>query len=451
MKELDLNCLIAPERILIYSPDKTRQGGITKDEVIRSLCRHISRGWGSDLEENITELVFKREAALPTRFGPFLAVPHAVLFEEFENRIAAAVVRDGVEWDSDYENPIRLVILLVGGRQNHLQILGELADRLRDNSFQRRLIASRSPEEFLSVFAREDEAPAKPRYHRGQDISAAVFKEAVRLRDSLDTAQLVLHADAFSDSRYIFDLVGKEEVLLVTRREGVFSGEHPDTCTPVILPYKGERNPPDVRFSLLYLLGLGVLGRNDIAVCVSGKPDSGFLDSIQVVYLINELDIQALDGSFDGFSEHVDLSVFNRVVHISVELAAEGREGRPVGTIFVLGDYEGVLPYTTKMIANPFHGYPAEDRNILDPGMEETVKEYAKIDGAFLINSDGTIESAGTFLSGQPTAEEMQSGLGARHAAGLGITAVSSAIAVVISESTRKVTVFQSGKKVMEL
>jgi len=136
---------------------------------------------------------------------------------------------------------------------------------------------------------------------------------------------------------------------------------------------------------------------------------------------------------------------------VATQIAVEGREGKPVGTLFVVGDYEGVMQYTRQMIANPFHGYPREDRNILDPSIEETVKEFARIDGAFIINGDGTIESAGTYLSGQPTAEEMHSGLGARHAAAQGISAVSSALAVAISESTRKISVFKSGRLIMEL
>ena len=314
----------------------------------------------------------------------------------------------------------------------------------------RQLVSADSPEQFLAVFRNREEGGAALRPRDAGDLTAAVLSGALRLRDTLISARLILFADALRDCRNIEELVKGQDVLIVTNREGVFSNAHPDICTPVILPYRGERGLPDIRFSLLYLLGLGMLDREDTVVNVFGKPGSGQLDSIRVVHIAGELSIHTPDGSLSGFPGDIELSVFNRVIHIALELAAEGREGKPVGTIFVLGSREDVRPYITRMIANPFHGYPPEDRNILDPGMEETVKEYAKIDGAFIISGDGTIEAAGIFLSAQPVAEDMLSGLGARHAAGQGITAVSSAVAVVISESTRKVTVFRSGKKMME-
>jgi DNA integrity scanning protein DisA with diadenylate cyclase activity len=193
-----------------------------------------------------------------------------------------------------------------------------------------------------------------------------------------------------------------------------------------------------------------VIGEDDLIVNAYGKPGSGFLDSIRLSHLKRELNLPFSPQS-GTFPADLELSTFARILQLASQLAAEGREGKPVGTLFVVGDQAGVYPYTRQMIVNPFHGYADSDKNILDPGIEETVKEYAKIDGAFIIRGDGTILSAGTFLSGQPTADEMQSGLGARHAAAQGITAVSKALAIAISESTRKVTVFQSGRRVMEL
>ena len=437
--------MITPERILIIKKE------IAKDELIQSLCERIAGDWGSITPGEMTDLVLHREAALPTRFGPFLAVPHAIVPDEQENRLAAAVIPDGVEWDNDRENPIRLVVLLAGGRKKHLQYLSELADRLRDESFQRELIEAGSPREFLSVFTRETEHGTVPWHHGGRDISALVFEEALRLQSFLEPSKLILHTDAIRDTCYIQKLVSGRDVLVVTSRGSLNDESLPDSCRHVILPFKGERCPPDIRFSLLYLLGIGAVARDDVTVNIFGKPGSGVLDSIRIMHLDNELAGRTPAGDFKGFPQDIDISIFNRVIQIALELAVEGREGKPVGTIFVLGDREGVLPYTTKLIANPFHGYAPEDRNILDPGIEETVKEYAKIDGAFIISGNGTVESAGTYLSGQPPAEEMKSGLGARHAAAQGITAVSGAVAVVISESTRRVTVFQAGKKVMEL
>ena len=147
--------------------------------------------------------------------------------------------------------------------------------------------------------------------------------------------------------------------------------------------------------------------------------------------------------------EDLDQEVFARVIKIAGELAEEGREGKPVGTIFVLGDTENVLKNCQQMVVNPFKGYREDERNILDPSLEETVKEFAKIDGAFIVRGDGVIVTAGVYIGTEGRNGILPPGLGARHAAALSITAATEAISVVLSESTRRVSVFKSGERFM--
>jgi DNA integrity scanning protein DisA with diadenylate cyclase activity len=116
-----------------------------------------------------------------------------------------------------------------------------------------------------------------------------------------------------------------------------------------------------------------------------------------------------------------------------------------------LGDYAQVKHHCQQMIINPFKGYAEGELNILDPSLKETVKELSKIDGAFIIGGDGAILSAGTYLRTRTPLAELPSGLGARHAAAAAITMVSRAVALALSESTRKLSVFKNGEKIMEL
>ncbi|ADK80449.1 diadenylate cyclase [Sediminispirochaeta smaragdinae] len=438
--------MLDTDRILIIKADRL----IDKKELLSLLCERISKAWDIVGSEQLLTLVHKREETFSTRLGPMLAVPHAVIPGGEENRMAAAVIPNGVEWDSDTDHPVRLVFLLVGGQEDHLKLLSELAAALQDETFLLRLTTATSPKAFLSVFRRRDEGPVHPFVHRHRDLSAAIFEQALRLRDAVDGARIILHADALGDGEYIDELIRGKNVLVVSGGETLFDASFLERYRPIIMPFRGIRRSIHVQFILLYLLGRGVIGEDDLIVNAYGKPGSGFLDSIRLSHLKRELNLPFSSQS-GAFPTDLELSTFARVLQLASQLAAEGREGKPVGTLFVVGDQAGVYPYTRQMIVNPFHGYADSDKNILDPSIEETVKEYAKIDGAFIIRGDGTILSAGTFLSGQPTADEMQSGLGARHAAAQGITAVSKALAIAISESTRKVTVFQSGRRVMEL
>ncbi len=128
------------------------------------------------------------------------------------------------------------------------------------------------------------------------------------------------------------------------------------------------------------------------------------------------------------------------------------KEGRKsVGTIFVLGKHEDVLKYSHPMVINPFQGYPEEERNILDPRLKETVKEFSSIDGAFIIRDDGIILAAGRHLDASGENIEIPLGLGSRHRAAAGITNLTDAMAVVVSEGTGSVRIFHHGKIFTEI
>jgi len=150
-------------------------------------------------------------------------------------------------------------------------------------------------------------------------------------------------------------------------------------------------------------------------------------------------------------TEHIRRAVFERVLNLALELAAEGREGKPLGAIFVLGDSTQVIEHSHQIIINPFKGHPENERNILDNRLTETVKEFAAIDGAFVIKGAGTIVSAGTYLLPKVMAEELPQGLGARHAAAAAITAATKSIAITISESTGTVRIWRQGRLITEI
>ncbi|RPH86261.1 MAG: hypothetical protein EHM66_04550, partial [Deltaproteobacteria bacterium] len=189
----------------------------------------------------------------------------------------------------------------------------------------------------------------------------------------------------------------------------------------------------------------GLFKKGDKIICLSGVPKFGYADSIFLIDVGKEFEILTSDFINDVV-EAVQPEVFNAVLNIACELAAQGRENRKVGTIFVLGDDEKVLQLSRQMIMNPFSGYSEDERNILNPELEETIKEFSAIDGAFVIKSNGVIVTAGRHLSAALESKDFPSGLGSRHIAAAGITNVTKAVAMVLSESSGNVSVFKNGK-----
>ena len=97
-------------------------------------------------------------------------------------------------------------------------------------------------------------------------------------------------------------------------------------------------------------------------------------------------------------------------------------------------------------------GYAEADRNVLDPRLEETVKELSTIDGAFILHGEGTVNTCGAILkTASQDVFELPRGLGARHHAAAAITAVTDSLAITVSESTGTVCVFRGGGMVLEI
>ncbi len=103
------------------------------------------------------------------------------------------------------------------------------------------------------------------------------------------------------------------------------------------------------------------------------------------------------------------------------------------------------------MTINPFQGLSESERNVLDPKIRDAIKNFSVLDGAFVIREDGVVLAAGRYLSAHDDNVKIPLGLGARHAAAAAITATTGCIALVVSQTSGAVRLFQGGNIVLEL
>lgn len=206
-----------------------------------------------------------------------------------------------------------------------------------------------------------------------------------------------------------------------------------------------------IKMAIIQALSKGLVKKGDKWVCLSGIPQTKALDNLLVLEFGKEFEIIS-SPDLPVISEIAMPEVFDTLLTLALELSSEGKEGRkPAGTIFVLGKHEEVLKFSHPMVINPFQGYPEEERNILDYRLKETVKEFSSIDGAFIFREDGVILAAGRHLDASGENIEIPLGLGSRHRAAAGITRLTDAMAIVISEETGGVRIFHHGKVFMEI
>jgi hypothetical protein len=138
--------------------------------------------------------------------------------------------------------------------------------------------------------------------------------------------------------------------------------------------------------------------------------------------------------------------VLGSVLQVAAEIAREGREGQAIGTAFVVGDTENVLNYSKQFVLNPFHGHREAERQITDGEIQGTIKEFAQLDGVFLISGSGIVEAAGRCITVDMSKVNLPGGMGSRHASVAGITQVTRSIGVVVSQSGGMISIFKNGK-----
>jgi diadenylate cyclase len=151
-----------------------------------------------------------------------------------------------------------------------------------------------------------------------------------------------------------------------------------------------------------------------------------------------------------SIQHHVNTEVLEQTVSLAVEIAREGREGRKIGTLFVVGDSGEVMKRSKPMILDPLQGHPDESKQIENPDMRETIKELAQLDGAFLVSNAGVVLSAARYIDAASDSLDLPLGLGSRHVAGASISRQTNAVAVVVSESSM-VRMFDGGELVSEI
>ena len=142
--------------------------------------------------------------------------------------------------------------------------------------------------------------------------------------------------------------------------------------------------------------------------------------------------------------------VLDATLELAIEIAREGREGRRIGTLMTLGDAAGVLARSRPLILDPLAGHVGPATGIRHPNLRGTLKELAQLDGAFIIDGDGTVVAACRYLDAAGAGLDLPLGLGSRHLAGASISHHVDVLAIVVSESA-VVRAFYDGALIAEI
>ena len=241
-----------------------------------------------------------------------------------------------------------------------------------------------------------------------------------------------------------------EQVIAATDLEEDLEGTEANGILP--LPLNKEKSPllERLQHALLEAVADGYLKSNGVVIAVYSGFEHQKIDSISHIRLDDRLrrltsrDLQRLESS-------VPLKCLKTVIDLASQIGREGREGKKVGTIFVVGDTRKVMQHCKDSGFDPLKGYKREMRNLYDPKVREDIKEIAQMDGAFVVSPEGIVEKSRQIIEVSHADLSLSKGLGSRHWAGAAISQISKAIGIVVSQSTGTVRLFHKGQTVLRI
>jgi DNA integrity scanning protein DisA with diadenylate cyclase activity len=329
--------------------------------------------------------------------------------------------------------------------RDYLQVLASLARLVKEPEFVNGLIQAPDLNLFYDrLLTGLGGIAARPAQLQQNRVNRIMFREAEHVAKGCGCSAIMVFGDTFVGGIEAGRWFGSTKTILVTRNPGDASEERKGFAEIIQVRSFSSQRLAQLRSAVLVALTRGLVTFNDRLCCVGGIAGSNQFDTVVVVDVEREFQT-LLTGRADLLPADVKPEVLERVLAVAMDLAVEGREGRPVGGLFVVGDTDKVEKLIKPLVLNPFYGYKEEDRNILSPFMDETIKEFSSIDGAFIIRGDGVVESAGSLIQAADYDHALPSGLGSRHAAAAAISVATQCISIVISSSTGQVTLFRRG------
>jgi DNA integrity scanning protein DisA with diadenylate cyclase activity len=277
-----------------------------------------------------------------------------------------------------------------------------------------------------------------------------IYETVVRLTKGVGADAVLVLVDGQADWKFLHDKAdGQRVVVAVENNEQVADAVAADL--PTVLLDAAEVPVYDkLSQALLKAIADELFAPASRVVAVYSGFEAHTLDSISIIDLADHLgrltvrDLRQLET-------RVPLDTLQTVVNLALEIGREGREGKPVGTLFVVGDTVKVRKMSRSASFDPVKGYSRKERNLKSARVREGIKEIAQMDGAILVAADGTVEAAAQYLDASAADITLSKGLGARHWAAAAITRATKAVAVAVSESSGTVRILQNGEVVLRI
>ena len=285
---------------------------------------------------------------------------------------------------------------------------------------------------------------------RFTDRFKTLYNSAIRLSEAADADAVLLLLEGPADWSRLSRMAGDEKLLVAADTAEALEGCEESDLDRIVLDMAGSSVYDRLTQALLEAVADDMLAPGSSVVAVYSGFDADNMDSLSVIHLGEHLD-RLTGRDLRQLETRVPLDTLKLVVDLAVEIGREGRESKPVGTMFVVGDTRKVLASSHSVGFDPMRGYNRKDRNLDDPRVREGIKEIAQVDGAIIVSADGTVEAACRYVDASAGTITLSKGLGSRHWAAAAISRATNAVSVTVSESTGTVRIFENGEVMLRI
>ncbi len=278
------------------------------------------------------------------------------------------------------------------------------------------------------------------------------FLEAsIRVKEYAKASSLLIMADMQIDWDRLRKLTKETNVIISGTSKELLEGAEKAGFATVLVEMTADELVHDrLTSAILEAAADDLVQPGSKVIALYSGFDPAILDSISILNLGEHL--ERLTGKeLRKLETRVPLKTLKLVVDLALEIGREGREGKAVGTLFVVGDTKNVMRNSTSAGFDPVRGYTCKERSLTDPKVREGIKEVAQLDGAFIVSHDGIVTAACRLLNSSSAMVTLSKGLGSRHLAAAAISRMTRAVSIVVSQSSGTVRILNNGEVVLRI
>ena len=305
---------------------------------------------------------------------------------------------------------------------------------------------------FLPVISRSISFDVAMEPYKFTDYLQKILSDAVLMNERMEASGLLLLFDAPIDWKRLKKFLGDTYFVAAATNAEALEGAKENDVNTVLLELEDDAPVYDrITHSILEAVADDYFTPGSRLIALYSGFDSVYgFDSVSVINLGEHL--ERLTGKeLRKIETKVPLKTLKTVVDLALEIGREGREGKSVGTLFVVGDTKNVLANSKPAGFDPVRGYKCRERDLFDPRVREGIKEIAQLDGAFVVALDGVVAAACRLLDASTAMITLSKGLGSRHWAAAAVSRSTNAVAIAVSQSSGTVRIFVNGEVVLRI